>query len=91
LTLGELSAISRGMFSVEALKLVTETFMKATGISGRAISERAGLNDKFVAHVLQLRGLQTAKGDRLLAWLSENWPSDVEWPSGISRPEIVRR
>lgn len=74
------------MLMSDALKALVKTYMDATSISASALSVAAGHNDKFVSKVLRGEGVQSRKADELAAWLSDHWPDDVEWPTGLPRP-----
>ena len=36
-------------------------------------------------------GFNTTTFDRMMVWLSENWPTDAVWPDNVLRPATKRR
>jgi len=46
----------------------------------------AANDGKFFGRLTDGYDCRTRTAQRILAWFSENWPADLEWPKAISRP-----
>ena len=70
------------------LSATSAAFAEAKDIS-RAQLGRLILNDNtFFRRVLDERqGFTVRIYDRVIAWMSENWPEGAEWPSDVPRPD----
>jgi hypothetical protein len=69
-----------------SLVLLVETYARATSRSEARIANLAGRDSRFFE---RMRAGKTCSVDTLhhvLGWFSQNWPSDVAWPVGITRP-----
>lgn len=59
----------------------------ATGLSGAAIGLRALRDNTFFRRVLDERqGFTVRIYDRVIGWMSENWPEGAVWPAEVPRP-----
>ena len=57
------------------------------GVTHFAISMRAlGKGDFFKKLMRPGADCRTRTATNVLAWFSDNWPSDLEWPSDVPRP-----
>lgn len=75
-----------------ALITLAETLAAHQGVTHFAISMRAlGKGDFF--RNLKEKGYdcRTRTAARLMSWFSDNWPSDLAWPSDIPRPAPNRK
>ena len=62
-------------------------YADATKVTPPSVGKRA-LNDNTVFARLEAAkiGFGIRTYDRLVAWFSFNWPSDLAWPENIERP-----
>ncbi|MDT8856484.1 hypothetical protein RNZ50_15930 [Paracoccaceae bacterium Fryx2] len=44
----------------------------------------------FMAHLKIGGGCTLKTAARVMAWFSDNWPSDLEWPRHIPRPNATK-
>lgn len=56
------------------------------GVTLRGLGERAG-HDKLFIRLAAGKGCKPETVARVLAWLAVNWPSDLAWPAGVTRPQ----
>lgn len=68
---------------IEAAK----AFEAASGVSLATIGRRALNDNTLLARLASGQGFTVKTYDRLLGWLSENWPDNAVWPEGVIRPE----
>ena len=73
------------------LIMVAQAFEAATGVTMPTIGRRALNDNTILARLAGGQGFTVKTYDRLMAWLSTNWPGDVDWPSDVPRPEPVER
>lgn len=74
-----------------ALTTLAETMAAHQGVTHFAISMRALGKGDFFKKLLSGGDCRTTTAARVLAWFSENWPSDLEWPVGIDRPRQKKK
>ena len=68
------------------LLLLADLMRESSGMSRAAIA-RAALNDNtFLTRVDRGENFTVGNFDKVVLWLSDNWPGDLDWPSGIARP-----
>lgn len=68
------------------IKLVT-ALADQQGVTHYAISMRIfGKGDFFQNMIEKGWDCRTRTAERVMRWFSDNWPSDLEWPSDIPRP-----
>lgn len=61
------------------------------GISLRQLGRRALQgNHKFFVRLGAGGGVNTKSIARARIWLADNWPTDLDWPDDIPRPEVNR-
>lgn len=65
---------------------LAETMATHGGVTHFAISMRALGKGDFFKKLIAGGDCRTATAARVLAWFSENWPADLEWPRDIPRP-----
>ena len=58
-----------------------------TGWSESTLGNKALKRGAFFQELRGGRSTTIRTYYRLLHWFSDNWPIDLEWPEGISRPE----
>lgn len=67
---------------------LAETLASHQGVTHSAISMRAlGKGDFFKKMIEKGHDCRTRTADKLMAWFSDNWPEDLDWPSSIARPK----
>lgn len=74
-----------------ALITLAETMAAHHGVTHFAISMRALGKGDFFKKLMAGGDCRTATAARVLAWFSDNWPADLEWPRDIPRPAQKRR
>ena len=68
------------------LLLLADIKLESSGMSRAAIS-RAALNDNtFLTRVDRGENFTIGNFDKVVRWLSENWPDGIDWPADIERP-----
>lgn len=77
------------MFSAkQSLLVATAAYSSATGKSLRTLSrELLGSGSRLQA-ISNGGDLTTGKCELAMNWLSDNWPDDTDWPTGVLRPAI---
>lgn len=71
-----------------ALTLLVARFSEKTGLSAPTIGKRAINDNTFFARLAKGEtGFNIRTYDRIVGWLSANWPEGAEWPADIARPE----
>lgn len=61
-------------------------FAAATGITPATIGKRALNDNTFFARIAEGQGFTVRTYDRVVAWMSAEWPADAVWPEHIARP-----
>lgn len=59
---------------------------EATDTSLATISKRSLNDTTFFTRLDNGRGFNIRTYDRVIRWLSDNWPEALEWPAEIERP-----
>lgn len=74
---------------METLTLVklAKAYAKHTGLTLSTVSTYAANNGAFFGNLEAGKSCTVAKFNVVLAWFSNGWPSDLEWPSDIPRPQ----
>lgn len=71
----------------ETLIALATSLAEHEGVTHFAISMRAlGKGDFFRNLIVKDCDCRTRTYSRLMSWFSDNWPEDLNWPSGIERP-----
>ena len=71
----------------DELLLVARAYADAAGISLGSAGRRSCGNDKIFLRLADGRGCHSQSLKRAAQWFTENWPADVAWPDGVSRPQ----
>lgn len=74
------------MGSIDSLLTVAKAYAAAEGIDLSTVSSRAMGDTKKLPAMEQGADIQVRRFERTMAWFSDNWPSNAEWPEGIQRP-----
>lgn len=61
-------------------------FTGATGRSSKTIGKKALNDNKFYPRIERGDGFSVKTYDRVVQWLSDNWPREAIWPREIPRP-----
>jgi hypothetical protein len=62
-------------------------FEDKTGVSVATVGKRALNDNTFFSRLAAGSGFTIATFDRVVGWLSDNWPGDLSWPKDLPRPE----
>ena len=75
----------------QSLITLAETLAAHQGVTHFAISMRAlGKGDFFKKIRDNGADCRTLTAAKLVTWFDSNWPSDLEWPKSIPRPQKHR-
>lgn len=66
---------------------LAETYGAKLNLSHWAVSMRILKKGDFFLRLNNGRDCQTGTANKVLVWFSTNWPTDLDWPSDIPRPE----
>lgn len=58
-----------------------------TGVKPSTVSRRAVNDARFVDRVLAGEGFTVRTYDKVIQWLSDNWPTAAKWPVDVPRPK----
>ncbi|GBQ45039.1 hypothetical protein AA18890_2347 [Komagataeibacter europaeus LMG 18890] len=72
----------------EKLSKLTDAYCEARGVSVATVSGIIFKNSRTLPRVKSGGDLKTRSYHRAVSWISNNWPSDKEWPSDIERPVV---
>lgn len=53
------------------------------------ISTYAAGDGKLFAHLESGGGCTLKRGRTIVTWFDNNWPADLEWPTGVQRPSSI--
>lgn len=67
------------------LLAVATAFAEAEGVSLASIGQRALKDNTFFSRVASGSNFTVETYDRVVKWLSKNWPEGLLWPDGIER------
>ncbi len=71
-----------------SLEILAAQFTAATDLSKAAIGQRSINDNTFFTRLAKGEaGFNIRTYDRVVLWLSENWPEGIDWPDGVARPE----
>lgn len=72
---------------LENMLTVTGAYEAATDRSRSYVARAALGNSKFFDQIESGIGWTARTYDRLMQWLSDNWPEGFGWPPGVERPQ----
>lgn len=75
----------------DRLLTVANRYAELSGLSLATISTRACNDGKVLQRLVEGRDVNTRTFDSAMAWFSEKWGDDWEWPGGIERPVVGER
>lgn len=76
---------------VRALIDLAERYAAHRGIKLATVSTYAAQDGKYFKNLKAGAGCTLRKASALVAWFSDNWPADLEWPRDIPRPAKPKR
>lgn len=65
---------------------LAEDYAGHNGLKLSTVSTYAANDGKFFGRLKDGAGCTLRKASALLAWFSDHWPEDLEWPRHIPRP-----
>lgn len=75
----------------QTLVKLAESYGAHRGLKLSTVSTYAATDGKFFGRLKSGAGCTLRKASVLIAWFSDNWPEDLEWPSDIARPNPKQR
>lgn len=79
------------MSATDSLLRLSRLFAHAHGLELSAVSWRLFGDSKKLRAIEQGADLQTRRLESALGYLSNRWPSSVEWPADIARPQAAAK
>lgn len=70
----------------EQIKNIFAVYCAHTGRRPSTVGNYAVNEGKFFDRIEEGRTCTISTAQKLLGWLSDNWPADLEWPRGVPRP-----
>lgn len=70
----------------QQLIAAAQAFEAASGMTMPTIGRRALNDNTLLARLAAGQGFTVKTYDRLMSWLSQNWPDGTEWPESVPRP-----
>lgn len=70
----------------QALITLSQTLAAHQGVTHYAISMRSMGKGDFFKKLMAGGDCRTSTAARALSFFDKSWPSDLEWPAGITRP-----
>ena len=71
----------------EHLITLAESLSRFLGISEATLSNKCSSHARLFKRLRDGQGCSVRTYNNTLRWMSENWPSDLEWPRSIPRPK----
>ncbi|MBR9819378.1 MAG: hypothetical protein GYB51_00085 [Rhodobacteraceae bacterium] len=68
-----------------------EAYCAHTGRTLSTVGSYAVRDGKFFDRLKNGGGCTLRTADRVITWFSDNWPSDLTWPTDIPRPAPNRK
>lgn len=72
----------------DVLRLADE-YLRATGLRETALSSRIFGESKKLALLRGGSDLTVTRYRQVIQWFADNWPPEANWPTSLSRPEVV--
>lgn len=73
------------------LLLLSDELSAHTGLAHATISNRAVGRATLFKRLRDRKGCTVDTAIQAFDWFSDNWPSDLDWPEGIPRPERSKK
>ena len=64
-------------------------FEAATGISAKTVGKRSINDNTFFPRISAGDNFTVKTYDRVIGWMSDNWPHDLTWPESVDRPARI--
>lgn len=74
------------MSPIEPLLQVIDAYVAATGLADKTVSSRVFKDQKKIAALREGKDITVTRYQVSLQWLSDHWPDNAVWPSGVRRP-----
>jgi hypothetical protein len=84
-----MSLIFRAMEQIAHLLKLAEEFCVSTNIAEATLSNRLFMDGKRLTAIRAGSDVGVRRIGRAIAWLSDNWPPDVDWPAEVPRPSLL--
>jgi hypothetical protein len=67
-----------------------ELYARHKGLAISTLGRIVAADGKFFIRLAADGSCTMRTGEQVAQWFSENWPDDLEWPRGVSRPKPSR-
>lgn len=74
------------MIGTAELLLLARAYANAHSVSFTTISSRVFNDGKKLDAIAGGADLYSSRLNRAIQWFSDNWPADLPWPEGLTRP-----
>lgn len=74
------------MITVMNMIRVMDLYAAAKGLSAHSVGRYAGGSGDFYSRLVAGHDITTRRAARVVQWLSDHWPDDLDWPPDIPRP-----
>ena len=75
----------------EHLIKVAEPLAIFLGRSEATLSNKCMGHARFFSRLRKGLGCSVTSYNKMMQWLSDNWPEDLEWPADIPRPKPTKK
>lgn len=66
-----------------------DAFVAHSGLAESTLSDRLLKSGSRFRRIRESSDISTATFERVMRWLSDNWPEGAEWPSDVERPKPI--
>ena len=77
--------------TIEQLLKLAKAYAAHKSLMLATVSSYAANDGKLFLRMEAGADCTTRRAAKLADWFSENWPPDLEWPAGITRPPKAKR
>lgn len=63
-----------------------DAFVAASGVAESTLSDRVMGSGTRFRRIRDGSDIGTVTFERVMQWLSDNWPDNAKWPEGVARP-----
>lgn len=74
--------------AITALLSLADAWCAATGLSEATLSTRLLRDGKRLARIRAGADIGVRTISSAIAWLDQNWPTGLDWPEGVPRPDL---
>ncbi|WP_143273353.1 hypothetical protein [Azospirillum palustre] len=89
MTTREISRILSAMDYRTQLSTLAAQYASAMGVSEARVATRAMNDGSFFKRISSGGSCSVDVYLRLKQWFADHWPSDLEWPVGVDRPDVL--